>query len=787
MEELLIAFVIMAAITVPLAVFVGLCVLAAIAFFASRKNRDRINRQDMILETITRRLDRLEASPVKEERLAPPEAEREEEAVRVPSMEPEPEPPVETAAPDIEYDHGLEAPTSPPASPGPAPGQPAPVAAARTGDREKWQKFEERIGKRWMIWAGMVVLFLAAGFFVKYAIDNYWLGPTARVVLGIITGIALLVLGDRFARRKKRALGQGLMGGGLAILYVSLFAAFSLYGLVPQAIAFLSMIIITAAGMTLALLHDAIAVSILALLGGLLTPVMVSTGQDVRDTLFGYLTLLDLGVLGVMFFKRWRALDTLAFIGTMAIFTGWFMIFYSDASMIPALLWLGGFFIIFLLAPFAYHLRRRSRMNVDRFILALANAAAAFTFAYVILRDDYTHVLGFIALGMSACYLATGAVTRMRIAGDARSLFAFVALSVVFCTLAVPLHLKLHGITLAWAAEGPVLLYLGYRFRYMPVRVGGMVVLLFAVVRLFAYHWPPHLDPFVPLLNHRFAGAMFVPAAASSFAIIHHWWRQMSSAADRVFKHAGALSAGFLALVILHEEFREWLVYDELGYHSWAAIIGIWAAGSACFLGAGIRLRSPASRAAGLPVLLIALALAFSSYFDDNPGDYYLVLNAHFAAALFAVGMLFAYGFILHRFSAFCVPGEQTLAKFLFGAGLLCLLVLLSTETYAYIYDAVADRQKAGWMARMSLSIVWGIYAAALLGAGFRKRVRILRFTALALFLITALKLVLVDMASVRHIYRIISFLSLGVLMTGASYFYHRVEKSIGQLQGGKK
>ena len=194
-------------------------------------------------------------------------------------------------------------------------------------DRDRWATLEVKLGKQWMTWVGAIVLFLSVGFFVKYAFEHKWLGEAARVILGGIAGMSVLAAGERFVRRKMRALGQGLVGAGLAILYVSLFAAYGLYGLLPQTVTFVLMVIVTAGGMALAVIHDAVAVSFLAVLGGLLTPVLLRTGRDPRDALFAYVLLLDLGVLGVALFKRWRMLDVLAFIGTWALFTGWYFTF----------------------------------------------------------------------------------------------------------------------------------------------------------------------------------------------------------------------------------------------------------------------------------------------------------------------------------------------------------------------------------------------------------------------------------------------------------------------------
>ena len=107
------------------------------------------------------------------------------------------------------------------------------------------------------------------------------------------------------------------------------------------------------------------------------------------------------------------------------------------------------------------------------------------------------------------------------------------------------------------------------------------------------------------------------------------------------------------------------------------------------------------------------------------------------------------------------------------------LLVLLSLEAYTYSYEAATSRVQARWMALMWLSIVWGVYGGCALAIGFWRRVRPLRLAALGLFGVTGVKLVLVDMATVKQMYRIVSFIALGLLMIGVSYLYHRVEASL--------
>jgi uncharacterized membrane protein len=206
----------------------------------------------------------------------------------------------------------------------------------------------------------------------------------------------------------------------------------------------------------------------------------------------------------------------------------------------------------------------------------------------------------------------------------------------------------------------------------------------------------------------------------------------------------------------------------------------IWVAGAAAYLGTGIKLRTARLRYVGLATLAVAGVFASRGYAFDMDASGLLYLNGRLLAGLTVVLMVFAHGFALRRFRDLCRQDEQLTAKILYGVGIALLFVLLSCEIYLYFRGTIADPERARWVSQMSLSVTWGAYAIAMLAIGFWRKVRSLRLTALGLFGLTVLKLVLVDMAKVQEVYRIVSFLVLGVLMIGASYLYHRVEKQLG-------
>lgn len=106
-------------------------------------------------------------------------------------------------------------------------------------------------------------------------------------------------------------------------------------------------------------------------------------------------------------------------------------------------------------------------------------------------------------------------------------------------------------------------------------------------------------------------------------------------------------------------------------------------------------------------------------------------------------------------------------------------------EAPLHYLQAITEPALASRVATFSITVVWVIMAATALTIGFRWRLPIVRYLALGLFTLTAAKLVLIDMSGVQQLYRILSFMLVGVALIGASYAYHRLERRLlGDAQG---
>ncbi|MBN1258018.1 MAG: DUF2339 domain-containing protein [Planctomycetes bacterium] len=670
---------------------------------------------------------------------------------------------------------------------------------AKTEKKSPQDTFEAIVGKRWMTWLGVAILFFSAAFFLKYAFDNNLIGPSTQVVICAILGIAVALAGNYFYAKNMTALGQGLIGLGMAVLYVTFTAASSsLYDppVLEKTTAFIFMALVTIAGMSLAVIYNALPIAIIAVLGGLATPILVSTGVNTRDALFTYLLILNLGVLGAAAFRRWWSLDSIIITGTYLLYYGWFHKFYTQSQLRPALLWLGGFFLVYLILPFLYHLVHKLEVVVERFCFQLVNAIYVFSFAWYLLYRDHQSVLGYIALSLAAIYLLLGIIFRYRLPEDVRSIFSSIALAVAFVTISIPLHLKANGILLAWAIEGPVLLYLGYCFTYKPVRFFAALIMVLTIFRLCLYHWPEHQAAYIAFNNKEFITAIMIPLAMGVFALIHHLCRAKATPMDRVIKLGFAFGSEILALCLMHHDLYSWVktcveeafasVQNGVSqkrmpprYHKFIAdcsVTGLWMLGSFGYLFAGRRARLMESWLVGL-ITLIAAGLLCSQVMGYKMGaPQTLFLNLRFATGLAFVLTLFIHAIVIQKTAIPKAAQRQTLRKVLYGGGIFFLLVLLSLEVPPYVaYKLKSANPKM--VEQMSMTVVWGLYAVGLLIIGFWRNLAALRHVGLVLLGVAALKLLFVDMSKVKDILRVISFVVVGVLMIATSYLYHKFGK----------
>jgi uncharacterized membrane protein len=289
----------------------------------------------------------------------------------------------------------------------PIPTTPSSAPASRQMPKIDWEQF---MGVKLFAWLGGFALFLAVGYFVKYSFERDLIPPEVRVALGFLAGLGLMVGGVLMKQRQYAVTSQTLCATGVVVLYAVTFACravyhFPFFGPLPT---FLLMVLITATAFTLAVRLDAMVVAILGMVGGFLTPVLLSTGEDNPIGLFTYIALLDAGLIAVALTRRWHFLLALAALGTAGMELGWSEKFFTVDKIGTAMMVLLGFDALFLGGNEGAHRRKQS----DKWFQGAAAGLALLTLVYALFLLRYETLgqrpglLGTLVLGADLCLLA---------------------------------------------------------------------------------------------------------------------------------------------------------------------------------------------------------------------------------------------------------------------------------------------------------------------------------------------------------------------------------------------
>src|ERR1700733_13693317 len=285
----------------------------------------------------------------------------------------------------------------------PATGQPAPQAAsaafetaavasvtgAPTRTREQ-RSLESRVGSQWFNRIGIVAMLIGVAWFLKFAFDNHWVGPAGRILIGLLSGAALIGWSERFRSKGYAAFSYSLKAVGSGVLYLSLWAAFSLYHLIPPGVAFAGMVLVTAFNAFIAWRQSAELLAVYAIVGAFSTPLLLSTGRNKEVFLFCYLLMMNAATMALLVLKGWNRLLVLSFIGTVAFYWGWYWQFYTPAAFVTTTIFLSLFVLLFAAATILARQRRAHPEQDDaaRVLVSLANAAFGFLGFYAMLSQN---------------------------------------------------------------------------------------------------------------------------------------------------------------------------------------------------------------------------------------------------------------------------------------------------------------------------------------------------------------------------------------------------------------
>ena len=612
---------------------------------------------------------------------------------------------------------------------------------------ESRESLESRLGSHIFNRIAIVLLLIGTACFLKLAVDRQWIvpSPAGRVIAGLLAGAGLVLWSERFRRKGFAAFSYSLKAVGSGVLYLSLWAAFQLYGLIPAPMAMGLMILVTAWNAMMAWAQDAELLAAYALAGGFATPMLVSTGSNQEIFLFTYLLAIDLATVALVRLKSWPRLLMGAFPLTVAFFIAWYAEFYAANELATT-----ATFIALFGSAFASVAVRRNAMSpnlpaarslrratlAEEILLPLANAAFVALAFYSALEDSGHHaLLPWMMVALAAAYLGLMRAPQTRTASAIH-----LTLAVVLLTIAVPLKASGHWITVSWLVEGLALLWVAARLEPR----GGQA------------------------------------DADESYATNTLRWLAM-----------GSLLLGYCGICVHTEGLADVSQLTLLNWGTGTALIGIAVFAAVAWLAlrtadtarAGLAQRHTLDwgRIAIVGFILIDLTAALLTLrelvLSWDRGDLHPPFQtADFATALIGLAVFAGVVAVSIR-----IARGQPEAAFWTGCAALSTIAfnLIAVLTGVREIEAIWERSSmttpdAALQQALAISGYLMLYGAALLAVGFWRRSGFLRWQALLLLVFTIFKTFLYDMRNLSEGYRVVSLLGLGALLMAISFAYQK-------------
>jgi uncharacterized membrane protein len=664
-----------------------------------------------------------------------------------------------------------------------------------------WEKnpdLEKFIGENLFNKIGIAILVIGIGFFLKYAIDKNWINETGRTFIGILCGGILIGVAHRL-RKTFTAFSSVLVGGGVAVLYFSMTIAFQQYHLISQTLAFIMMILITGFTVLLSLSYDRKELAILAILGGFSAPLLVSTGAGNAAVLFTYILILNIGMLVLAYYKKWNLVNIISYAATVILFGSWLSISIANEAEKPvpyitALVFATLFYIVFFLMNVVNNLKQRITFKATEITILLSNTFLYYTAGMIILEHINNGMFQGLFTASIAIFNFIFAYSLYRNQhADRNLIYLLIGLTLSFLSLAAPVQLDGNHITLFWAAEAVLLLWLYQRSGLKLMQYASAIVFVLMTASLLMdweqvysggrYTQRGHMWP---LLNQGFiTGAVCIAA----LVII-----------NRLLKRAPAENYGpELTLPVIRyilKIFTLVVIYTvgvlELNYQSnvfWPAITPL-CTGIYNYLFVVFIVHQSRKDNAILQKISLVLAgisvLAFMVYYNEVIIDVRTAyLENHQSLAYFLLSYVLVAILLTMLYQAYLTvkrsEKEEALHIFQWTATFVLLYILsasldhivaLSTYTPNAIRTELAYKgQRTGY------TILWGSFAFVLIYLGFKWQSKQVRIISISVLAITLVKLFAFDLRGLSEGGKIAAFISLGILLLIISFMYQRLKK----------
>lgn len=678
---------------------------------------------------------------------------------------------------------------------------------------------EHYIGSNIISKIGIAITIIGVGIGAQYSIEHDLISPFTRICLGYLIGLGLLGVGFRL-KKAYTDFSAVLVSGAIAIMYFITYAAYTLYAMMPQTVAFALMLLFTVSTIAAAINYNRQVIAHIGLVGAYAVPFLLSNDSGDTTILYTYMTIINAGILIIAIKKYWKPLYYSSFILTWLIFSTWYVFQYEDSNHFLTF-WIFGFlfFITFYLIFISYKLLHQEKFKASDVLLILSNSFIFYGLGYAALSNHQygSQYLGFFTLANAAIHLGVTLFIYIRNIAD-RNLFSLVAgLVFVFVTIAIPVQLDGSWVTLLWAGEAVLLFWIG-RIRHDDIYEQISYALIFLASLSIIGDWMGvyhQYDPAIagtritPLLNiHFLTSLLFI----TSLAVINYLNRDRQDSPSplagtlRSFMHI-AIPSILLAAIYFAFRIELTTYWDQLYLDS--SLTGtlegtdypttyfnqdlanykvIWTLNySLLFFSilAYLNLNRIKSKKLNIAILVLGTVcmitfLSEGMLVNNQLRDSYLLpdTNPKYSAGSFNMAIRYisfaCAGLMLYFLHSITRQEESSKVQHRLRISFDLLLHLTVLSVLSNEWITIMTTLHYSESTRLGLSIVWGIYALLLIILGIWKGKQHLRIGAIVLFAITLIKLAVYDLTHLDTIAKTIVFVSLGILLLIISFLYNK-------------
>lgn len=688
--------------------------------------------------------------------------------------------------------------------------------------KERNPDIEKFIGENLISKLGILILVLGISFFVKYAIDKDWINEPARVGIGILAGGIIMAVAHRL-RRSFPAFSSVFVAGSVSVFYFTIGIAFHDYALFNQTVAFLIMVVITVFSAFVSISYNRKELAILTLIGGFAVPFMVSTGSGNYNVLFTYIAILNVGMLGIAYFKKWTIITLLAFVFSSFIFVIWFVFEFVNKSVpyFGAIGYASLMFIIFSIAAVINNIRNKGAFSKIEYFILLANTAVYFGIGATIFQNWNSNFKGAFTLILALYNLLFAIVLYRKFGIKKNAIYFLLGLALTFVTITIPFQFNGNFITLFWAAEAVLLLWLSQKSKITTFRVAAIVVQFLMIISL-VIDWGQNYFVFSEFVLTPFLNKMFITGcfAVASFVFSYFILSKENENVNfycltldtKIYKNITLIIAVVLGYFVGIIEIDYQVENRFLNQGSILAYVTtfhyVYTTLVVYFL---FKQNYKATNVVGLVVvainilwfLIVSHRLMSKEIFENlifnyNSNSAYIlhyvificfgsclfliiknrqkkaiskVLNTNFAMWIYAFCIVFALSNEIMLHSLFA--SAQSIKDSFIGMQNSSQFVSDYAQEVFYKTELSLVKKR---VIKIGFPILWGLLSFVFLIFGIKKQIKQLRIIALALLGLTVVKLFIFDI-NVSGPGRIVAFILLGILILIISFAYQKLNR----------